>query len=188
MSKKKSTALAVVAVDLVPVQTQLLTQLALCTTETLERLGAIREEARLTKKQHDEARKAEKQPHLDGGREVDNRYRPILELCDKIVEGCDERLNAHVAAQRAEQARVLADNTMNVAEKHYVLTALAQPELPPQVRMTLTFTAEVVSPEDVPREWLVFDQARADQFYKDTCGTGTIPGVRCVRTEGVRTR
>ncbi len=76
-------------------------------------------------KEIDETRKAEKQPHLDAGRAVDNTFMPLADEAKKAPDGLKARLSAHLREQEriardaaAEAARIAEEERLKAeAEK-----------------------------------------------------------------------
>jgi hypothetical protein len=79
--------------------------------------------ARKAKKQADEARKVEAKPFDDGKAEVQARYKPLLDGCDRIADSCKQantpwllRLEAE-KRQKAEEARKKAEEQARKAQE-----------------------------------------------------------------------
>jgi hypothetical protein len=67
-------------------------------------------------KEIDKTRKAEKQPHLDAGRAVDNTYMPLADEAKKAPDGLKARLSAHLREQE-RIAREAAAEAARIAEE-----------------------------------------------------------------------
>lgn len=92
-------------------------------------IGKLLDDARKAKKQADEARKTEKQPHADAAKAVDERFKPLLSKCDLIADTAKNALAPFLAAQeaakraaervareKAEAAQRAAQQAMRAAE------------------------------------------------------------------------
>lgn len=77
---------------------------------------------RAAEKKADEARKVEKEPHLEAGRAVDAKFKPLLERAKLATDGCKKALAPWLAkleaekAAKAEAARKEADEKRKAAE------------------------------------------------------------------------
>jgi len=67
-------------------------------------------------KEIDKTRKAEKQPHLDAGRAVDNTFMPLADEAKKAPDGLKARLSAHLREQE-RIAREAAAEAARIAEE-----------------------------------------------------------------------
>lgn len=185
MAKKKSTAI-VVADESALTRPDLLATLAALPTDPVA-LGLLRESARLAKKELDTARAAEKKQHLDAGRAVDAKYRAGIETCDRVVQACTEALEAGLAAQRAETARVLADNTAPLEQRVAALVSTAV-VVPSTVRVKLEYSFEVENLDEVPRQFLTVDADALQKHIEETHGQAPVGGIKILRKEKVVTR
>ena len=75
-------------------------------------VAALIDQARTAKKEADSARKAEAKPFDDGKKEVQARYKPLIEKADTIADGCKrllapflEKIEAEKRAKAEEEAR-----------------------------------------------------------------------------------
>ncbi len=62
-------------------------------------------------KQLEERRVAEKKPHLEAGRAVDEAYRPALDFCARAKTIYRQKMAAYYQQQQAEQSRLAAQKT-----------------------------------------------------------------------------
>lgn len=89
------------------------------TDEQEAAIDAILDEFRKAAKDADAARAAEKQPHLDAGREIDGRWKPIVLKADRGVVACREALTPYRTAKQAakdEAARKAREEAESRAE------------------------------------------------------------------------
>lgn len=68
-------------------------------------IGKLLDLARKAKKEADDARKAEAKPFDDGKKEVQARYRPLLDRCDRIADAAKKALAPFLAAQEEAKRR-----------------------------------------------------------------------------------
>lgn len=71
-------------------------------------LNTLLDMARKAQKAADDARAAEKKPHLDAGKAVDAQWKPLIDAAQRIVDGCKKALtpwNIKEAERKAEEAR-----------------------------------------------------------------------------------
>lgn len=76
-----------------------------------EGLNTLLDMARKAQKAADDARAAEKKPHLDAGKAVDAQWKPLIDAAQRIVDGCKKALtpwNIAEAERKAEIARKAA--------------------------------------------------------------------------------
>ena len=80
--------------------------------EEAEGLNTLLDMARKAQKAADDARAAEKKPHLDAGKAVDAQWKPLIDAAQRIVDGCKKALtpwNIKEAERKAEIARKAAE-------------------------------------------------------------------------------
>lgn len=137
--------------------------------DTPEREAAASEMLRVIKTLHaegDEARKAEKAPHLAAGREVDERYKPALRELERVEKMIKSRL-AEVAKAR-EATRLAALETARLAaqagDAEAANDALADLGMdfdrPAGVSERWSWEVSGVDLRAVPVEYLMLDTAR----------------------------
>ena len=80
-------------------------------------VGIILSRARQIKKDADEARKQDKEPHLIAGRKVDADYKPVLESCDNIMCAAQRPLTDFLARKQAEQIAAAEKARQEAAER-----------------------------------------------------------------------
>lgn len=71
-------------------------------------LNTLLDMARKAQKAADDARAAEKKPHLDAGKAVDAQWKPLIDAAQRIVDGCKKALtpwNIKEAERKAEEVR-----------------------------------------------------------------------------------
>lgn len=76
--------------------------------EEAEGLNTLLDMARKAQKAADDARAAEKKPHLDAGKAVDAQWKPLIDAAQRIVDGCKKALtpwNIKEAERKAAIAR-----------------------------------------------------------------------------------
>jgi hypothetical protein len=181
MAKKKQTESDALA----PVRETWHRALATVQNTPLESVGELRESARQANKELDAARKEAKKPFLDGGRDVDARYKAVTDTLDKVIRMCDDRILAASAAKETALRALVQDTTLAPVEKHAQLQTLQATVVPGGVRLRVDYDYEVISFDEVPREYLVVDDKRVRDTIKDTAGTVEIPGIRVVRKHTV---
>lgn len=82
-----------------------------------EGLNTLLDLARKTAKDADAARAEEKKPHLDAAKEVDGRWKPIIDAANRIVDCCKVTLTPwNVAEQRRKDAEAAAARAAAEAE------------------------------------------------------------------------
>jgi hypothetical protein len=86
-----------------------------------EAVSSLLNRLRRVSKDADEARKVEKQPHLDASRAVDGKWKPIADKADLAVTTCKQALAPYLKAieeenqRQAEAARKEADRLAEIA-------------------------------------------------------------------------
>lgn len=79
-------------------------------------VGKIVSEVKRIKKDADEARKAEKEPHLEAGRAVDAKWKPLAERADTIIKAAQQPLTAYLS-KLAEEQRAAENKAREEAAK-----------------------------------------------------------------------
>jgi hypothetical protein len=88
-----------------------------------EAVSSLLNRLRRVSKDADEARKVEKQPHLDASRSVDGKWKPITDKADLAVTTCKQALAPYLRAieeqqqREAEAARKEADRLAEIARQ-----------------------------------------------------------------------
>ena len=145
----------------------------------------------------DAAFKIEKQPWLDGGRTVEGffAFRANLKAAaDRVVAALNARARAVIEAQRKADAEAAEQARKEAAMFDEAPPAPVAAAPVKDVARVVSFTGakatasvkwkgEVTKPEDVPRQYLMVNQAAIDAAIKG--GVREIPGVRIF--EDVRT-
>lgn len=80
-------------------------------------IGRIVGEVKRIKKDADEARKAEKEPHLEAGRAVDAKWKPLAERADTILTAAQKPLTAYLHKLAEEQREAAIKGREEAAAK-----------------------------------------------------------------------
>jgi hypothetical protein len=88
--------------------------------EQANAIGLIVSKAKQIKRDADAARKEDKEPHLEAGRQVDASYKPVLETCDSIVTAAQRPLTVYLerlAAEQREAERIAREEAARKAQE-----------------------------------------------------------------------
>lgn len=157
---------------------------------SMEIVRAIGKDAKKLHTAVEKARKAVKQPFLDGGRKVDAAAAGPLGLLEEIIEECkaqiaeyDNDVKARGAAHYAQAAAMAQQAPADGYTQAPV--AFAAPEVLSGAPTHTYRDVELVDANLIPREWLVPDWTRIRQAA--LAGT-EIPGVRVVEKTTIAMR
>jgi len=164
----------------------------LATHEDEQTAGALLREIARVISEVDAARKIEKQPHLDGGREVDARYRQALDELERVDGLIRGRLRD--AIQAREHARLEALEIARLGSAAEGSRALAA--LPADVRISGVseswgYEVRAVHVAQVPAEYLMVDLTKVRAYIRDCIRTGqapSIPGIDFEQVAQIRVR
>lgn len=79
-------------------------------------VSKLMDEIRTASKDADKARAAEKKPHADAAKEVDAKWKPLLERAELAVDACKKALAPWLKA-KAEEQRLAAEKARQEAEE-----------------------------------------------------------------------
>lgn len=187
--------------------------------ETAEDLAAASDlfnEIKRERDAHERARVAEKEPHLQAGRDVDARWKPVITTADSAADAIANKIRAFKRqaelraqeeqrrlreqqekerarlAKQAEKAEArglpeTADALMREAET--IQPAIVPSAMPNRVQGIQTvdnWTFEIEDEAKLPREYLVADRVAIGRTVKALKGRTNIPGVRVWNEESIR--
>lgn len=189
------------------------------TVETAEDLEAASELFNTVKNErdaHERSRVTEKEPHLEAGRQVDARWKPILTTLDSAAAAITSKINVfkREAQRRAEEeqrrlreqqekerqrlarqaekaeARGLHDTAdALIREAETMQPAIVAPAVPrhvPGLQSVESWDFVVEDPEKLPRNYLVPDMQAIRRTVKAMKGRTEISGVRVFREDQIR--
>lgn len=87
------------------------------TDEELDAIGVLVKDARAVAKRVDTARKAEKEPHLQAGRDVDGFFKAIEERLNSMATRLGDRATEYQRAKAAEARRKAEEEARKLREK-----------------------------------------------------------------------
>lgn len=205
--------------ELLMLATRRLQEANALTIQSVEDMEAASELFNLAKAERDEyerSRAAEKAPHLDAGRAVDARWKPILTTLDSATAAISAKIAAYrrEAQRRAEEeqrrlreqqererqrlakqaeraeARGLTDTAdALIREAETMQPAIVQPSVPKHVPgiQTVERWDFVIEDEDqLPRSYLIPDTQAIRRTVQAMKGRTAIPGVRVFRDDQIR--
>lgn len=85
--------------------------------DDLDAVGVIVKDAKAMLKRVDGARKEEKEPHLQAGREVDGFFKVMAERLDRIATALEDRATEYQRAKAAEARRKAEEEARKLREK-----------------------------------------------------------------------
>jgi len=205
--------------ELLALATTRLKEATSLTIETAEDLDIASELFNATKNArdaHERARVAEKEPHLQAGREVDARWKPILTTFDSAADAIANKIRTfkRAAEQRAqeEQRRLREQQEKErqrlaraaekaeakglpetadalIREAETMQPAIVQSAMPSRVAGIQTVEQwgfEVEDAAKLPRNYLLPDQQAIRRTVQALKGRTEIPGVRVFRTDQIK--
>lgn len=190
--------------------------LTLTTAEDLDAASELFNQTRNARDQHERARVAEKEPHLEAGRQVDARWKPILTTLDSAAAAITGKINAFKreaqrraeeeqrrlrAEQEKERARLLkqaeraetrglpqtADALVREAET--IQPAIVAPAVPrhvPGIQAVEKWDFVIEDPSQLPRNYMTPDMTAIRRTVQALKGKTEIPGVRVYREDSIR--
>lgn len=191
-------------------------QLAIATVEDLDAASELFNTLKNERDAHERARVVEKEPHLEAGRQVDAKWKPILTTLDSATtaiankirtfrremerraaeeqarlraEQEKERLRLARQAEKAE-ARGLTDTAdALIREAETMQPAIVQPAVPrhvPGLQTAERWTFVIEDESKLPREYLIPDQQAIRRTVQAMKGRTAIPGVRVYREDQIK--
>jgi hypothetical protein len=139
-------------------------------------------------KEIDGERSGKKAPHLEAATAVDADYMPVIKLWKqvdailgkKLSNAETKRLTAEREAREAAVAAAEAGNTAECSAALATVAASVETARPDGRVVTLGWECTLIDEALVPREFLTFDQRKADAYCKENknCTTLSVPGLR----------
>lgn len=190
--------------------------LAIATTEDLATASDLFNEARGVRDAYERTRVAEKEPYLEGGRQVDARWKPILSTLDAAADAIAKKIGAfkREAERRAqeEQARLRAEQEKErlrlekqaeraeakglpdtagalIRAAETMQPAIVQSAMPNRVgglSLAENWTFEIEDESKLPREYMMPDVTAIRRTVKALKGKAAIPGVRAYKEDSIR--
>lgn len=192
------------------------TALTVSTAEDLDAASELFNELKSTRDSHERARVLEKEPHLEAGRQVDARWKPILTTLDSAAATITAKINTFKReaqrradeeqrrlreqqererqrlAKQAEKAEAkglthTADALMREAET--IQPAIVAPAVPrhiPGIQQVEKWDFVIEDPGQLPRQYLIPDQTAIRRTVQALKGRTEIPGVRVYRDDQIR--
>lgn len=190
--------------------------LTVTTAEDLDAASELFNQTRNARDQHERARVAEKEPHLEAGRQVDARWKPILSTLDSAATAITGKINAFKreaqrraeeeqrrlrAEQEKERARLLkqaeraetrglpqtADALVREAET--IQPAIVTPAVPrhvPGLQTVEKWDFVIEDASQLPRNYTTPDLTAIRRTVQALKGKTEIPGVRVFREDSIR--
>lgn len=198
------------------VRLQQANSLTIATTEDLEAASELFNETRNTRDSSERARVAEKEPHLEAGRAVDARWKPILTTLDSAAAAITSKINAFKReaqkraeeeqrrlreqqererqrlarqAEKAEAKGLTQTADALIREAETIQPAIVAPAVPRHIPGLQTVEKWDFVIEDLsllPRQYLVPDQTAIRRTVQALKGRTEIPGVRVFREDSIR--
>lgn len=136
----------------------------------------------------DAEREVTKRPHLDAGAAVDAEYMPVIKLWrqlqlvlgKKLSDAETKRLTAERTAREAAVLAAEAGNTQECTTALATLATTVETARPDGRVVTLGWECTVLDESLIPREFLSFDQKKADAYCAQHKGqvSLSVPGLR----------
>ena len=118
------------------------------TVETDEQEAAVAnllDQARQLGKDAEAKRKAEKQPHLDAGRAVDEAYKPVLAKVNAVADEIKDKLTPYRAAKQAAKDEAARKARQEAEEREAAARAAMQADAPLEQRVEAEAALEAAS-------------------------------------------
>jgi hypothetical protein len=190
--------------------------LTITSVEDLDAASELFNQTRSARDSHERSRVAEKEPHLEAGRQVDARWKPILTTLDSAATAITAKINAFKreaqrraeeeqrrlrAEQEKERARLLrqaeraetkglpqtADALVREAET--IQPAIVAPAVPrhvPGIQTVEKWDFVIEDPAQLPRNYTTPDMTAIRRTVQALKGKTEIPGVRVFREDSIR--
>lgn len=182
--------------------------LRISTTEDLEAAAELFSDLKRERDDHERARVAEKEPHLEAGRAVDARWKPVLTTLDSAAAAIASKIKAFKAemdrkaeeeqrrlraqqererarlakqAEKAEARGLTETADALIREAETMQPAIVTSAMPPRtagLQLADNWTFVVEDEGLLPREYLVPDLVAIRRTVKALKGRTAIPGVR----------
>lgn len=186
------------------------------TPEDLDAASELFGELKNERDSHERSRVAEKEPHLEAGRQVDAKWKPILTTLDSATLAIANKIRAFKAemdrraqeeqrrlreqqererarlAKQAEKAEAkglpeTADALIREAETMQpAIVTSAMPVRPAGLQLADNWTFVIEDESKLPREYLVPDLVAIRKTVKALKGRTAIPGVRAYNESTVK--
>lgn len=190
--------------------------LTLQTAEDLEAASELFNTAKAARDEYERARVAEKEPHLEAGRQVDAKWKPILTTLDSATAAISAKIGAfrREAQRRAEEeqrrlreqqekerqrlarlaeraeAKGLTDTAdALIREAETMQPAIVQPSVPkrvPGIQTVERWDFVIEDESKLPRNYLIPDTQAIRRTVQAMKGRAEIPGVRVFRDDQIR--
>lgn len=130
------------------------------------------------KKQAELERKGITQPINDALRQINAKYKPFTQMCDRVIAHLKSLTVAYqTREQEAAQARLaVAATAQSHEEIAQSVASIATPVA--GISMRKNWTWEIVDASQIPREYYVLDTARLDREAKRLEDGMSVPGIR----------
>lgn len=190
--------------------------LVIATTEDLDTASELFNATKNARDAHERTRVTEKEPYLEGGRQVDARWKPILTTFDSAADAIANKIRSfkRAAEQRAQEeqrrlreqqererqklakqaeraeAKGLTDTAdALIREAETMQPAIVQSAMPNRVSglgLAENWTFVIEDETKLPREYLIPDQQAIRRTVKAMKGRTNIPGVRAYNEDSIR--
>ena len=190
--------------------------LTIQSAEDMEVASELFNAAKAERDEYERSRVGEKEPHLEAGRQVDAKWKPILTTLDSATAAISAKIGTfrREAQRRAEEeqrrlreqqekerqrlekqaARAEAKGLTDTAdalirEAETMQPAIVQPALPkhvPGIQTVERWDFVVERPDDVPRELCKPDEQAIRKVVQAMKGRASIAGVRVFRDDQIR--
>lgn len=190
--------------------------LTITTAEDLDAASDLFNQTRSARDAHERSRVTEKEPHLEAGRQVDARWKPILTTLDSAATAITGKINAfkREAQRRAEeeQRRLRAEQEKErlrlmkqaeraetkglsqtadalVREAETIQPAVVAPAVPrhvPGLQTVERWDFVIEDAGQLPRNYMTPDLTAIRRTVQALKGKTAIPGVRVYREDSIR--
>lgn len=191
-------------------------QLTIATAEDLDAASDLFNATKNERDAHERSRVVEKEPHLEAGRQVDAKWKPILTTLDSASTAIankirtfrremerraeeeqrrlreqqeKERQRLARQAEKAEAKGLTDTADALIREAETMQPAIVEPAMPkriPGVQMAEHWAFEIEDPDKLPREYLIPDQQAIRRVVQAMKGRTSISGVRVYQEDQVR--
>lgn len=192
------------------------TELLITTAEDLDTASSLFNDTKRERDAHERARVAEKEPHLQAGRDVDARWKPVLTTLDSAADAIvgkirrfrdeanrraaeeqrrlreqqeKERLRLARQAEKAEARGLPETADALIREAETMQPAIVPSAAPARVAGIQTveqWDFEIEDAAKLPRNYLVPDQQAIRRTVQAMKGRAEIPGVRVFRNDQIK--
>lgn len=190
--------------------------LSITTAEDLDTASELFNQTKNARDSHERARVLEKEPHLEAGRQVDARWKPILTTLDSAAAAITSKINTFKReaqrraeeeqrrlreqqererqrlakqAEKAEAKGLTQTADALIREAETIQPAIVAPAVPrhiPGIQTVEKWEFVIEDAAQLPRQYLIPDQTAIRRTVQALKGRTEIPGVRVYRDDQIR--